>query len=506
MTNKIFSSFFCVAFCIFGCSTLFSNKEEQAILKAEIYPIVVILDKPPKNEIFQIRENGPYLGAKDYKLSYFDDNLIRNYIVPDYENNGDTIHIATGRERLELAHNIRNLDIIHFYLRQGDTLLISYQGQAPVPKLLNRDTRTYDLDYDIRKAEFVNEGDYSAIMKRSAMSLFFNYSPESNVPMIDQIRSFDQELLDQAYVENEKERSFLDSIFQSNRISEKEYHFYSKNIEFKKRQLDYVNRNLANKEHLNEFYMQYDSEWLGMLEFRKAFNKYIDHFAGLHHIPVIRKSNGQAKDYCVLYDSIVVSKSIEENLKQMALYNCLERILNKYPVSDSKHYIKLYEQQFNDTVRSDILVKKYKLDIPVQNDLLLKDKDGKAYQYTEIIEQSEGKVIYVDFWASWCGPCIKALPYSFSLHNDYEEVLFIYLSIDDSFEKWQKSIKKHGLEEKEHSYFIENRHTSSLLENLSLDVIPRYLMYNKRGDLEHKNAPGPKGSDIRELLERHVEM
>lgn len=59
----------------------------------------------------------------------------------------------------------------------------------------------------------------------------------------------------------------------------------------------------------------------------------------------------------------------------------------------------------------------------------------------EIMLQSEGyKIKVINFWATWCKPCIKELPYFVSAQSQFPEVEFIYMSIDFS-ENASKTVK-----------------------------------------------------------------
>ncbi len=46
------------------------------------------------------------------------------------------------------------------------------------------------------------------------------------------------------------------------------------------------------------------------------------------------------------------------------------------------------------------------------------------------LDQFQGKVIYVDFWASWCGPCLKSFPYMEELHRKYRSKGLVIIAIN----------------------------------------------------------------------------
>jgi thiol-disulfide isomerase/thioredoxin len=113
------------------------------------------------------------------------------------------------------------------------------------------------------------------------------------------------------------------------------------------------------------------------------------------------------------------------------------------------------------------------------------------------LEQHKGKGIYVDFWASWCGPCRMALPKSRELHSEYKDIVFLYLSTDTNYEAWLKANKYEKLEQ--NSYFILNK-KADYLKNLEINFIPRYIIYNQESVLIDKNAPRPESTEIKAAL------
>lgn len=77
-------------------------------------------------------------------------------------------------------------------------------------------------------------------------------------------------------------------------------------------------------------------------------------------------------------------------------------------------------------------------------DFTLKDLEGQPVS----LSQFRGKVVLVDFWASWCGPCIANLPSIRNLKKKTTDLplVFLNLSLDSSDAAWRKAIEEHGIE------------------------------------------------------------
>ncbi|MDE2998314.1 MAG: TlpA disulfide reductase family protein [Gemmatimonadota bacterium] len=77
-------------------------------------------------------------------------------------------------------------------------------------------------------------------------------------------------------------------------------------------------------------------------------------------------------------------------------------------------------------------------------DFTLTDLDGQPVS----LSQFRGKAVLLDFWASWCGPCIVDLPFLRKIKKETagQPVVFVNLSLDSSDAAWRKAIEKHGIE------------------------------------------------------------
>jgi len=104
-----------------------------------------------------------------------------------------------------------------------------------------------------------------------------------------------------------------------------------------------------------------------------------------------------------------------------------------------------------------------------------------------------GKIIYVDIWATWCGPCLEEMPAYEKLKESYRDnpnIRFISLSIDDDKEAWLQNIKKRnasGLQ-----WIIDK----ATLPSYNIIGIPRCILIDQYFHILEMNAPRPSSKNL----------
>ena len=143
--------------------------------------------------------------------------------------------------------------------------------------------------------------------------------------------------------------------------------------------------------------------------------------------------------------------------------------------------------------------KKYDKKIAIRPGDIAPDFSGRTLEGKLVsLKDFKGKLVYVDVWASWCGPCLEEIPYSKKLHSDFQgdKVIFLNVSVDLSREGWKKRLAKEKewlgthiiLDKSEHDIFAKN---------YKLRGIPKYLLIDQNGKIVSTDASRPSSKSIR---------
>lgn len=219
-----------------------------------------------------------------------------------------------------------------------------------------------------------------------------------------------------------------------------------------------------------------------------------------------RTSNGLVFDYPKAYD--LLPNYLSGHLLDYARFVCLSKINESNSIEVFNHYAQGFMKNIPDTTLINYVKNNYFWDfqhIKAESaEVYLGNQEKHPFTLKGLLEKHKGKIIYIDFWASWCAPCIQAFPASQALRTNYKnDIVIVYLSLDQNYEHWlnasEKKLKNYPL-----SYIIVNAKQADFLKELKVSEIPRYLLFDRDGNLVHKNAPGPEGEPIRELLAHYL--
>ena len=209
------------------------------------------------------------------------------------------------------------------------------------------------------------------------------------------------------------------------------------------------------------------------------------------------------------YDSIPVYFS--DKLSKYARIMSLEQMISQgNSLEEVTTYFNKFNDEYGNTPFKNYFKSSYLLNLKEMYDtsdgVNLINNMNQVTSLDTIMGYLKGKVVYVDYWASWCAPCREAMPASRELQQQYKgkDVVFIYLSIDKNRIDWQNASSIEHLDAHDYSYLVLNHERSNFTEKLKINSIPRYLLYDKKGELVHQNAPGPDSEEVRELIDNYL--
>ena len=132
---------------------------------------------------------------------------------------------------------------------------------------------------------------------------------------------------------------------------------------------------------------------------------------------------------------------------------------------------------------------------------------NKATSKGEFIElsQLDSKLIIVDFWASWCGPCIKSHKTVLKpLYEKYssEEITIIGISNDKKKEAWENAISKYGMPW--HNIWDDDQ---SLVKSFGVPALPTYFIIDNQGKVLASNVfSGELEKTVKRLLKDETKL
>ena len=122
---------------------------------------------------------------------------------------------------------------------------------------------------------------------------------------------------------------------------------------------------------------------------------------------------------------------------------------------------------------------------------------------TTSLSDLKGKYVYIDVWATWCGPCKREIPFLKEVESKYhgKNIEFVSISIDkeSDHDKWKTMIEEKELGGTQ--LFADNNWSSSFVKDYQIQGIPRFILIDPDGNIVNANAPRPSSSKLIELFD-----
>lgn len=126
-------------------------------------------------------------------------------------------------------------------------------------------------------------------------------------------------------------------------------------------------------------------------------------------------------------------------------------------------------------------------------DHLIEAKNADSL-WLELTRPYKGKIIYVDFWGTWCGPCKMEMEYVAELKKQFigKDVIFMYLANRSPEESWKNVIKNYSLTgENVVHYRLPEEQQAMIERRFGVNSFPTYMIVDKNGNIVDTKPPRP---------------
>lgn len=123
---------------------------------------------------------------------------------------------------------------------------------------------------------------------------------------------------------------------------------------------------------------------------------------------------------------------------------------------------------------------------------------------TTSLESLKGKYVYIDVWATWCGPCKREIPFLKEIEEEYhgKNIEFVSISIDkpEDHDKWKKFVDNGQLGGTQ--LFAENAWKSEFTQAYGINSIPRFILIGPDGNVVDADAYRPSDPALMEQFDK----
>ena len=140
----------------------------------------------------------------------------------------------------------------------------------------------------------------------------------------------------------------------------------------------------------------------------------------------------------------------------------------------------------------------------------LNNSDAPAFEYENHaggktkLEDLKGKYVYIDVWATWCGPCRAEIPFLKTAEEKYhgKNIEFVSISVDvaKDYEKWKTFVKEKELGGTQ--LLADNNWNSDFIKAFAINSIPRFILIGPDGKFVDSDAMRPSNPKLLEKLDQ----
>ena len=383
-------------------------------------------------------------------------------------------YLAIGKKLVRLYTNVGKVTEIKVGRSQeANDLLFSYKGYA---------SDVYVLQDTIASAYSFSK--YFSMVGNNAETV---KDYEAKVAMLDRCH---QQILLQA--QNIKEKSMVSMFAKSNECQYLRYKLALMKVYDKVHQIDVLDdkdyQALLNRIDLND--PEYESYFL-ITQYLKG--------------KVSSKLEGDPVAWGCEYIKQIPKYITDANMKQQMYLQAIQYVINYAKGDDIDRFwipfksvadsavVKAYEAKVES-------MKKIKDGMPAY-DSEFSDADGHIHRFSEF----KGKLLYVDFWATWCGPCKAEIPHLAKLVERYKgnnKVQFISVSVDENVEAWKKMIAKDNPQWLQ--FVVSKEQNKKISRDWGITGIPRFLLINADGTIYSADAIRPSNPQLISLIDKLI--
>jgi thiol-disulfide isomerase/thioredoxin len=188
------------------------------------------------------------------------------------------------------------------------------------------------------------------------------------------------------------------------------------------------------------------------------------------------------------WDIVTMKTSLKElrndTVRDLFLLNFTKELLPYYNLADIENEVTFFRENCKDKVAQAKFDKEYMSWLPIQKGQSALDFTGETIDKQEVkLSGFRGKYVYVDVWATWCGPCIYEIPFLKKLEENYNKknIVFLSYSIDDVRADWGKYVSENDL--KGVQLIGENGWQSKLCKDYKICGVPTFMLFDPDGKI-----------------------